>query len=249
MRLERSRAVKCPSILGHLCTFKSVQVALTDPVVLARFLSDGDEANMKIKKVLDACMPMYTLDTPAGAAAARRILDGEEKGEDWVIKPVVGEGGGLNYFGKVVKTFLAGLMGDERRKEERAKWVLMRRMVPPKGVKNYLSLGSGQIWAGDVVSELGVFGGCLYRRRRKSMQDEGANFGGGGGVTRVEDVEGGCGETLSKPRKWVAMVRNEVLGFSLKSKMPSVDEMSVIKGYGVFDSPLLTDDHLFARNI
>jgi hypothetical protein len=34
--------------------------------------------------------------------------------------------------------------------------------------------------------------------------------------------------------------------FSFKTKDASVDEMSVVKGYGCFDSPMLVDHELFA---
>lgn len=250
LRLESSCAIKCPSVLGHLCTFKSVQTALTRRHTLERLLGlqgDNNEAERreeKIEKLLNACMPMHILNSDAGQEIAHRIISDLEKGDDWVIKPVVGEGGGHNYFGGAVKDLLAGLMRNEERKEERASLMIMRRIVPPRGVmRNYLSLGDGRLWAGDVVSELGVFGGVLYRRTRDGTKtDVGASGGGGCG-----NGGNGSAESRSKQGAQVEMVMNVVIGWSLKSKMPDVNEMSVIKGYGVFDSPLLVNDELFAE--
>jgi len=96
--------------------------------------------------------------------------------------------------------------------------VLMRRIMSPTGVKNYLSLGNGQVYAGDVVSELGIFGGCLFQRPTSR-----------GGVPRI--------------------LKNEVLGWSLKSKRPDVNEMSVVLGYGAFDSLRLVDGDEFVDMI
>lgn len=43
------------------------------------------------------------------------------------------------------------------------------------------------------------------------------------------------------------MLENTVAGWSLKTKAAHVDEMSVIKGYGAFDSPCLVDVETFDR--
>ena len=66
-----------------------------------------------------------------------------------------------------------------------------------------------------------MWGGCLWRRRgggdgRREGEEEDEEWKGGG-----VDVE---------------LLRNEELGYSLKSKRRGVDEMSVVKGYGCFDS-------------
>ena len=73
-----------------------------------------------------------------------------------------------------------------------------------------------------MISELGVFGVCLWRRRE-----------GEGERTRAEIVD-------EFEPSW-----------SFKTKDASVDEMSVVKGYGCFDSPMLVDLSVFeavARN-
>ena len=45
------------------------------------------------------------------------------------------------------------------------------------------------------------------------------------------------------------ILKNEVVGWSLKSKRPDVNEMSVVLGYGAFDSLSLVDDETFVAMI
>jgi hypothetical protein len=47
LRLERSRAIKCPTILSHLTTFKKVQQALATPGTLERFLPAEEAAESR----------------------------------------------------------------------------------------------------------------------------------------------------------------------------------------------------------
>jgi glutathione synthetase len=200
VRIEQSRAIKCPSVLAQMCTFKTVQCALTRPEALCRLLK-GDEE--KIRAIRETQVRMYTLASSEGQAIAKRILTGEEHTSNWVLKPAAGEGGGHNVFGNDLILALRAA-GDS------SAYVLMEMIVSPTGITNYLSLGNGQVYGGEVISELGVFGECMF--------------------SGSEDF-------------W----RSAVAGWSFKSKGVGVNEMSVVKGYGAFDTPFLVDDVVFQR--
>ena len=74
------------------------------------------------------------------------------------------------------------------------------------------------MFEGNVISELGIFGVCLWKRKA----------GDGKESARAEIVE-------ELEPSW-----------SFKTKNANVDEMSVVKGYGCFDSPLLVEKEVFA---
>jgi len=80
--------------------------------------------------------------------------------------------------------------------------------------------GCATVYAGEVVPELGVWGTCLFRHGRRGES-------------------GRSGE--------VEILRNELAGFSVRTKRAGQDEMSVIKGYGAFDSLVVLDEDLFRR--
>lgn len=56
--MERSRAIKCPSIQYHLAGTKKVQQALAHPSVLEKFLKDS----YKVKSVKEIFTGLYSLD-------------------------------------------------------------------------------------------------------------------------------------------------------------------------------------------
>ena len=116
-----------------------------------------------------------------------------------MLKPSL-EGGGHNVYRGDIPRVLERVPEAEWRS-----YVLMELMRPPP-LSNILLAGRG-VYEGRVVSELGVFGVCMWRRRD--------------GVIGAEIVE------------------NRQGGWSFKTKAEEVDEMSVIKGYGCFDTPCL----------
>ena len=197
LRLELSRAIKCPDVLTHLATFKAVQQALTTPGAVERFLSPE-----KAKQVRSTFMPMQILDASPEGLKARAIVADREKLKDYILKPNL-EGGGNNVYGEEIAEFMKSV--PER---EWQKYILMEKIQAPyeEGV---LMMVDG-IYQGSVVSELGVLGTCLWER--------------GGGEKGVE------------------VMLNETAGWTFKTKPADADEMSVVKGYGCFDSPELVGD-------
>lgn len=226
LQLERSRAIKCPSVLCHLATFKKVQQELAVPGVLEKFLSPEDAA-----LVSETFAPMYPLDGSSEAGKTGRQLAGNPAAATgYVLKPSL-EGGGHNIYGANIPDFLRNIP-----KSEWHTFILMELINPlvqknilltPQGIYDKvtaiedgavfdtvvegepLSLESSFKTGGPTVSELGIFGVCLWKKASHNPPD---------------------------------IMQNSEAGWSLKSKPEYVDEMSVVKGYGCFDSPLLAGD-------
>lgn len=199
-RLELSRAIKCPSILGHITTIKKVQQALTVPETLERWLTKE-----KADKIRGTFVDIRSLDD---MASTNNLEEDEELAESYILKPASLEGGGHNIYGADIPAFLKTLLPDS----DKSAYILMQKIRSPLNVYGMLISSSRGVVADEVVSELGVFGGCLWERK-KSPSDS----------TRCRVIE------------------NRAVGWSFKTKEVSVDEMSVVKGYGCFDTPFLVD--------
>ena len=196
LRLETSAAIKCPSLLGHLTTFKKVQQALTAPGALERFLADFEAAIIR-----GTFVPVYPMDNSEVGLYARKQAGNLATATNYILKPSL-EGGGNNVYEDDIPEFLASVP------ESRwSSYILMERIQPP--LLSNLLMGPAGIESGEVVSELGVLGTCLWKRKSPN---------------------GGC-----------EMIHNSVGGWTFKTKHADVDEMSVVKGYGCFDTPYLVD--------
>lgn len=70
--IEKSAAIKCPSIHYHLAGTKKVQQALAKPGILKRFLTDEN----KIKAITNTFTGLYSMDsnTEDGQNALRMVL-------------------------------------------------------------------------------------------------------------------------------------------------------------------------------
>ncbi|KAL9608117.1 MAG: hypothetical protein Q9167_007024 [Letrouitia subvulpina] len=194
VRLESSRAIKCPSLLSHLTTFKKVQQELSTPGTLERFLPAPEAA--KLSKTF---MPMYPLDefSSLGQRGRALALDAATAARH-VLKPSL-EGGGHNVYGAAIPKFLRMIP-----EESWSDYILMEQIEAPEIINSLISPHG--MYSGAVVTELGVFGVCRWSHANQ---------------------------------KEVKVMENREAGFSLKTKGREMDEMSVVKGYGCFDSPLL----------
>lgn len=196
LQLEKSVAIKCPSILSHLTTFKKVQQALTVPGTLERFLSESDAGLVR-----ETFMPVYPIDESEAGRSARRLACDLDQCVNCILKPSL-EGGGHNIYGDAIPGFLASIP-----ESQWSRYILMERIQAP--LASNLLMSPAGIDGGEVVSELGVLGCCLWKSK--------AN-------------ESGC-----------EMLHNTVGGWTFKTKYAEVDEMSVVKGYGCFDTPRLVE--------
>ncbi|KAI4176227.1 MAG: hypothetical protein LQ346_007925 [Caloplaca aetnensis] len=194
VQLEKSRAIKCPSIDVQIAGSKKVQQELTMPGALERFLLPQEAARIR-----ETFLPMYPLDDTEAGWEGRELALNPTTAEKYILKPSK-EGGGHNVHGFDIPAYLQRIP-----QEKWAQYILMERIQPPPDIDNSLLSFRG-IDSGPVVSELGTLGLCVW--------DEGERD-----ERKVKDFGQSC--------------------FSFKSKASGVDEMSVVKGYGYFDSPWL----------
>ena len=213
LHLERSAAIKCPSILTHLAGSKKIQQVLATPSSphLSRFLPDPVIAE-RVRNTFAAIYPLD--DSPAGREAQAFALD-PETCKSYVLKPQR-EGGGNNVYRSAIPAFLRKL-GDPKN------WrghILMELIEPP-ALRNSI-FREGEVKSGEVIGELGVYGVCLWRN---GSEGRGKAEGDGDGK------EGGKGEILE----------NFEAGYLLRTKGRESEEGGVAAGFGAVDSVCLVD--------
>uniref|UniRef100_A0A2M4AFW1 Glutathione synthetase n=1 Tax=Anopheles triannulatus TaxID=58253 RepID=A0A2M4AFW1_9DIPT len=150
--IERSVAIKCPSIQYHLAGTKKVQQALAKPDVLRRFIG-SDEA--KIEAIRDIFTGLYSLDQ--GEEGDEAVKLAHKDPELYVLKPQR-EGGGNNVYGADIPAAL-----DAMSEEERSAWILMERIFPPLSTGYMIrpNAGTAPPVPVQLVSELGIFGAII----------------------------------------------------------------------------------------
>ncbi|KAG8778161.1 hypothetical protein FRC12_025134 [Ceratobasidium sp. 428] len=219
--LERSRAIKCPSLPLQLAGGKMIQALLAAPGVLERFIGRNEEENNWIGELRDSWMEMWplassrqtsefiaslhTVETsvttnPAPSAGRTGLARAADQHLNLVLKPQR-EGGGNNVYRDSIPVFLKGL---ESNLDEARAWIAMELIKPPvSGSENYLvAAGSAKAIKKEVVSELGVFSWSLFGAPDQS--------------------------TLEK-----------TVGYLVRTKGRESDEGGVAVGYSVIDSLLL----------
>lgn len=173
--LERSRAIKCPSMALQLAGAKKIQQVLSEPGVLEDFLlgperpdvgsgeGAGSLMQADIEKLRLTWIGLWPMDdSPLGQEAYRLAMTESER---YVLKPQR-EGGGNNIYRTDIPECLNTLAkthqapGEPERKEG---YILMELITPPPGVSNWLLRGGdSKARLADVVSELGVYGVSLF---------------------------------------------------------------------------------------
>lgn len=150
--LERSRAIKCPSVLTQLAGAKKVQQVLATPGSphLRRFLCEGEKA----AAVQQTFAPIYPVDNTEAGKEAKALATNPETANRYVLKPQR-EGGGNNVYRKKIPEFLKSLP-----ESHWPAWILME-MIEPPALKNMI-LRNGEVQEGGVIGELGVYGVCLW---------------------------------------------------------------------------------------
>jgi glutathione synthetase len=171
LQIERSHAIKCPSILTQLAGAKKVQQVLATPSAsgsaspLTRFLSDKPTIS-GLEKTFTNIFPMD--DTPAGLEARKIALDPEQC-KRYVLKPQR-EGGGNNTYRSAIPPFLKSLP------ESHWKSFILMELITPPPVHNMI-LRNGNVEQGGVICELGVYGTCLWNSEgRKVLWNKKAGY-------------------------------------------------------------------------
>ncbi|KAI1373326.1 glutathione synthase [Hypoxylon crocopeplum] len=156
--LERSRAIKCPTILSHIAGFKKVQQELSRLDNLNRFL-----APEKASILAQTFMPQYPIDTSVEGMHSLHLALDEWSAENYILKPSL-EGGGHNIYGKDIPAFLRAIP-----KRQWSKYILMERIHPP--MVHGVLVSPVLTHKGPVVSELGVLGTCIWRRNEQQENE------------------------------------------------------------------------------
>ncbi|CAB3997751.1 glutathione synthetase-like isoform X1 [Paramuricea clavata] len=145
LKLERSRAIKCPTIAYQLVGTKKIQQVLAEPGVVERFLDDP-EMVARIRKTFAG---LFSLDNgEEGNKNAKMAIENPDR---FVVKPQR-EGGGNNIYGEEIRDVLS------KEDNSRTQYVLMEKIRPPV-LKNYIvQVHKDEILEEDVVCEYGVFG-------------------------------------------------------------------------------------------
>jgi glutathione synthase len=160
--LERSRAIKCPSVLTQLAGLKKVQQVLATPGAshLERFV-DGD-SSLVLRRTF---APIYPLDDYSEAGREGRALATDaETARRFVLKPQR-EGGGNNVYRETIPEFLKGIP-----QEQWEAYILMEMIEPPD--QRNVILRNGVVRRGNVICELGIYGACVWDQGGKGNDME-----------------------------------------------------------------------------
>nr|CAH7746478.1 unnamed protein product [Callosobruchus chinensis] len=146
--MERSKAIKCPSIQYHLAGTKKVQQELCKPGVLELFFDDMK----KLEAIRELFVGIYGLEfDEAGNQAVQMAIANPER---YVLKPQR-EGGGNNVYGFEIKDTMLQMKDSK----ERTAWILMEKICPPFTRGYVVRPGGPKIPPlSNLVSELGIFG-------------------------------------------------------------------------------------------
>jgi glutathione synthase len=101
-------------------------------------------------------MPMQVLDSSPQGLEARKSAQDALQVVDYVLKPNR-DGGGHNIYRADIPAFLS-----TKSVETWHNFILMQLIEPPKTTGTVMTLE--ELYIGDVISELGILGTCLWRR-------------------------------------------------------------------------------------
>lgn len=155
--LERSGAIKCPTVLTQLAGTKKVQQVLATPQpgsaasIMGKFIRDDTPEAVELRKTFTNIYPM---DTSEAGLKARKLALDLEQAKAYVLKPQR-EGGGNNIYRGAIPGFLKSI--------PESHWgshILMELITPPP-VSNMI-LRNGVVEKGGVICELGVYGTCVW---------------------------------------------------------------------------------------
>ncbi|KAF5588015.1 glutathione synthetase [Fusarium pseudocircinatum] len=155
--LERSNAIKCPSVLTQLAGTKKVQQILATPrpstesSALSRFIRDDTDEAAELWRTFTNIYPMDSSD--AGLEARKKALD-PKICQNYVLKPQR-EGGGNNIYRGAIPDFLRSVP-----ESHWGSYILMELITPPP--VNNIILRNGNLEQGGVICELGIYGTCIW---------------------------------------------------------------------------------------
>jgi len=153
--IERSYAIKCPSIAYHLAGTKKVQQVLAQPQVLRRFMSEEEATLLET-----SFAGLYGLEKDAPRVEAIKQM-AIANPRSYVLKPQR-EGGGNNLYGDEVAEGIQTMSPSELES-----FILMERIFPKENpavlVRNSLTS------SGKTISELGMYITSLFDAEGKEL--------------------------------------------------------------------------------
>jgi len=148
--LERSHAIKCPSLAVHLAGTKKIQQVLANEGMVERFISDPKHARL----IRSTFAGIYAIDSSDGKqdqkAKIQAIIDEAIANPSaFVLKPQR-EGGGNNLWANDMVRALKTMS-----EKERAAYILMRK-INPRSAPSAL-FRRGECVVTPCISELGIY--------------------------------------------------------------------------------------------
>uniref|UniRef100_A0A0K0F0W2 Glutathione synthetase n=1 Tax=Strongyloides venezuelensis TaxID=75913 RepID=A0A0K0F0W2_STRVS len=144
--IEKSAAIKCPSVGLQLANTKKMQQVLANRGILEKYVDDNDT----IDRILKSFAGLWGLGE--GSDEEKKIVDDAIGNPDkYVLKPQT-EGGGGNYFGEDIARLLKSLSLDK------LKCYILMEKLNPLLTKNILVRPNQEAKVNQVVSELGIYG-------------------------------------------------------------------------------------------
>ncbi|KAI0131611.1 glutathione synthase [Hypoxylon sp. NC0597] len=162
--LERSAAIKCPTVLTQVAGTKKVQQVLatpetpSNPSILPHYISEGSTS---IANLANTFTNIYPLDESEAGLRARKIAVDPELCKSYVLKPQR-EGGGNNIYRSSIPPFLKSIP-----ESHWPSYILMELITPPP-VRNTI-LRNGKLENGGVICELGIYGTCIWDQQSKTI--------------------------------------------------------------------------------
>lgn len=150
--IEKSNAVKCPTVAVQLTGAKKVQQVLDNEGMVEKFLENDADIVKDIRKTF---VRQYSLDIADNGENNQALA--VQNPDNFVLKPQR-EGGGNNLYGKELLDRLVQMSPEERRA-----FVLMERIRPT--VVDNVTVRDGVVHPVKVVSELGAFGAMVAVER------------------------------------------------------------------------------------
>jgi glutathione synthase len=152
--LERSAAIKCPTVLNQLSGCKKVQQVLSETARDHPSYFLPRRSPSIVEQLRGTFVPQYDLSSdPRG----KRLALNPETAINHVLKPQR-EGGGNNIYKSSIPGFLSSIPDMDWKR-----WVLMELIQPPSNAKNTILTSNGEAVSGNVVGELGIFGSILWK--------------------------------------------------------------------------------------
>ncbi|KAM9992497.1 hypothetical protein ACTFIY_009926 [Dictyostelium cf. discoideum] len=143
--IERSLAIKCPTIAHHLVGVKKIQQVLAQPGVLEKFINNDKESLERVKRSFTGLYSLSKEDIDMSV-----VKKAIESPQNYVMKPQR-EGGGNNIYNDQVAIALKSMSS-----EELSSYILMDKIMS-KSFKTHV-VRDRQLLEIEGLYELGIYG-------------------------------------------------------------------------------------------